>query len=82
MAAGGETRLRTMASDSRAREGAETGDNWPVMILTPRRNSGGGLRGQRSGGAASSRGVEAAAAEKLSRLRVSGEGSGYGLGKT
>jgi hypothetical protein len=52
MVAGGETRLRAMASDSRAREGREIGDNRPVTILTPRRSSGGSLRWQRSGGTA------------------------------
>jgi hypothetical protein len=75
-------RLGMMASDLRSREDGETGDNRPVMILTPRRSSGSGLRRQRSGGLASGRGVEAAAAEKLSWLRVSGEGGGCGLGKT
>jgi hypothetical protein len=45
-----------------------------MMILTPWRSSSGGLRRQGSGRAASGRGVEAAAAaEKLSWLRLSGE---------
>jgi hypothetical protein len=80
--ASGETWLGATVSDLRAWEGGETGDNQPVMILTPRQNSGGGLRRQRSGKAASGRGVETAITEKLSRLRVSGEGGCCGLGKT
>jgi hypothetical protein len=58
MAAGGETRLGTTASYLRAWEGEEIGDNRPVMILTPRRTSRGGLRGQRTGGAAEWRAAE------------------------
>jgi hypothetical protein len=80
--AGSKTGLGTTVSDLRAREGEQTGYNCSVMILTLRRSFGSGLRGQRSDGAASGRGMEAAAAEEFSRLRVLGEGGGCSLGKT
>jgi hypothetical protein len=84
MAVGGETRLGTTASDWRAREGGETGDKRPVMILTPRWSFCGGLRRQRSGGAAERR---AAGAWRRQRRKssggfgFSGEDGGCGLGK-
>jgi hypothetical protein len=69
MAAGGDAQLGMMASDWRAREGGETGDNWPVMIFTPRRSFCGSLRRQRSSGAAERR---AAGAWRRRRRKSSG----------
>jgi hypothetical protein len=71
------------ASDLHAREGGEIGGNRPVMILTPRWSSGSSLQRQRSGRAAEQRAAKSveAAAEKLSWLRVSGEGPAAAWGK-
>jgi hypothetical protein len=66
-------RLGTTASDLHAREGGEIGDNGQVMILTPRRSSGGGCSGREA--------AEQRAAEAWRRRRRLGENLGHEGGR-